>query len=597
MSSIYDGLTRCGVKTWLDLPRRAANEVHLVLSNEIELAKLCVWAREEGYYFCTLVANDERMLEDGVFKLYYVLSSATDAADQQDQLIILEHPLKPGLPYEFASIRQVFDSAGRLEDEALDLYGLAAVNVQSRPGFMLHECFPGDLYPLRQNRSHANLRERIGKKLPATVSAATLPPHGILYLTVGPIHAGVIQPGQFRFHVSGEVVEDLDIRLGYAHRGIEKLFATHYTLETGHELAARVTGDAPVAHVSAYCQAVEELADLPEPVPPAATRWRALLVELERLYNHIADVAALLHDMAFDLGASEIAVLRERVVRVNAALTGHRLLRGAVHPGGVAIRQPEALSGAIEELGDVVDRFLTVVDKLVLANPSCRARAITTGVLTEHEARKLGATGLPARASGLCSQDFRLRHPYGVFAEPGIREELQTLVRQTISEREDLAPSESGRRVLVSQADLQGDVFARLLLRVAEVETALQLIHRLAQDLLRSGPDVVLTHREALSRALKETPNFGIGLGYVEGWRGDVFYLLMKGPGNTIFRCQVRDPSLYNWPAVRLAVIRKPRVRAGATQTQSRPQFWENILADFPLINKSFNLSYAGHDR
>ena len=591
MASINQGLNRCGIKNWLELPRRAANETHFILSDGDELVRLCAWAGKEGYYLCTLAANDERLLEDGVFKLYYVLS------DPANQLVIVEHPLKSGA-LEFPSIRGSFHSAEWLEREARDLFGIIAADAQDAGGFVLHECFPPDLYPLRQNRSHQSLHERIrdwvASKRSIFESAAL--PHGVQNLIVGPIHAGVIQPGQFRFHVAGEVIEDLDIRLGYTHRGIEKLFATHYTVLTGHILAERVAGDASVAHALAFCQAVEGLTDETAPLPPAAACWRVLLLEMERLYNHIGDAAALVHDMAFDLVASELAVLREHAVSLNAELTGHRLLRGAVHPGGVAICHPEALPDMVTRLGAIVERFLTVVSRLVLANPACRARAETTGVLTTREAREMGATGLPARASGLWRQDFRLRHPQGVYVEPELGTELRALIEQTITEVE-LPPSRSDRSLPVAQGDLHGDVFARLLLRVAEVETSGQLIRRLAQELMRLGSEAPLTYRETMSQALRNAPNFEIGLGYVESWRGDVFYVLMKGPGNTIFRCQVRDPSLYNWPALRLAVIRKLRDRENDEAQKQPVRVWENILADFPLINKSFNLSYAGHDR
>ena len=291
MTGIHEGLTQCGVKMQHELPRRSHNEIHLVLPDEAELLRLCNWAQAQGYYLCTLAANDERMLEDGVFKLYYVLSNPADQAGQHDQVIILEHPLKPGPISEFTSVREVFGSAQWLEDEAFDLYGLMPTNAQPYLGRLLHESFPQNLYPLRQNRSHSILRERIAQTQAAPARSETRLPHGILHLIVGPIHAGVIQAGQFRFHVAGEIVEDLDIRLGYTHRGVEKLFATHYTLETGYLLAERVAGDASVAHALAYCQAVEELADILNPIPPAATYWRALLLEMERLYNHIGDVA------------------------------------------------------------------------------------------------------------------------------------------------------------------------------------------------------------------------------------------------------------------------------------------------------------------
>jgi Ni,Fe-hydrogenase III large subunit/Ni,Fe-hydrogenase III component G len=587
MESIHAGLRELNITGSVELPRRAGGETHLVLSQGTDLVALCGWAAQRGYYLCTLAACDERMLEDNAFKLYAVLSGPTG------RLVILEHPLERDT-FHYLSLRAHFPAVEPLERIAQDQFGLAPHNVPAEAGFLLHSSFPPDLYPLRRNRTYQRLAGRIAAHGGSPASAIELP-FGVFNLVVGPIHAGIIEAGQFRFYVAGEVIEDLDIRLGYKHRGIEKLFETSYTLTTGQELAERISGDSSFAHSLAYCHAVENLLILP--LPPAVLCWRGLFLEMERLYNHIGDVAALVHDIAFDLIASELFVLREQVMRLNHQLTGSRLLRGANHPAGIDVRSPHHLPEVTTRVAEITGQFLDLVDKQVLANPTCRNRFIDTGVLTREEASHMGATGVPARAAGLWRQDFRLRHPTGIFDLSGLGTDLRGLLEDTFVDPDPSSlPSKSGRRIPVYRTDLTGDAFARLLVRVAEVETTAKLIERLGAELLAMGTEAPLSQRDALPARLRDVDNFEIGLGYVEGWRGDIFYFLMKGPGNTIFRCQPRDPSLYNWPALRLAVIRKPQVQGDTDKPAKRPVYRENILADFPVINKSFNLSYAGHD-
>lgn len=280
-------------------------------------------------------------------------------------------------------------------------------------------------------------------------------------------------------------------------------------------------------------------------------------------------------------------------------LSGHRLLRGVNHPGGVTVAHPEQVAHASREAAEIAAQFLGWVDKHILSNAVCRNRYLATGVLTRAEAQAIGATGLPARASGLWQHDFRLCHPYGAYALHGLGDQLRRLVNETfIAADGDALPSQSSRRVPVYHDDLAGDVFARLLVRAAEIETSAKIIERLGQELqeAQTAAASAPTNIADFSGFLQEIDNFEIGLGYVEGWRGDIFYFVMTGPGNTIFRCQPRDPSLYNWPALRLAVIRKQQAGQAGGRKASGPAYWENTLADFPLINMSFNLSYAGND-
>ncbi len=303
-----------------------------------------------------------------------------------------------------------------------------------------------------------------------------------------------------------------------------------------------------------------------------------MFLELERLYNHIGDVGALVHDMAFDLVASPIAALVEGIVQLNQRLTGQRRLRNVNRPGGIELLQTPDLKDAEDTVCTLTDHFLEF-GQFVLEHPPCRERALTTGVLTDQQAKEWGTTGLVRRASGWATHDFRLRHPQLVYRQPVIREAIET----TISKDDN----QSTRRVPVFESNLKGDVFARLALRIAEVETSANIIRQVLEKLKDFDPSQ--PWRKPIDDALTKTLNYEFGLGFVEGWRGDIFYWVMKGPANTIFRCKVRGPSHFNWPAMSVAVIRKPKNKGQAG-------YWENILADFPLINKSFNLSYSEHD-
>ncbi len=211
------------------------------------------------------------------------------------------------------------------------------------------------------------------------------------------------------------------------------------------------------------------------------------------------------------------------------------------------------------------------------ANPECRSRMIGTGVLTSEDARD--ATGLARRASGWISHDFRLKHPHGIYEDPAIQEQLRATV--TLDDEEN-----PQRKFPLYSHNLEGDVQARLAMRIAEVETSGKLIRLLVKKIIdhKDQDDLYIP----VVNKLENQPNMEIGLGYVEGWRGNIMYFVAKGPQNTIFRCKVCDPSMINWHVFPKAVGRKPKNDSNG--------YWENILADFPIINKSFNLSYAGND-
>jgi len=612
---------------WEERDRWQSNQDQLVFinrgnlqANYQHLREMCQHLREQSAYLVTLVATDERHLEDGCFKLYYVFSHK-----DLDHFLILTYPLREhALPdYQlsenqlsgylssgrcYPSIRDIFVAAASFEREIMTLFGLFAVWIDSSPtsltsfvsptaalsetspdNFLLHDAYPPHLNPMEAGKRIEELIKEIERKR----NGRHVAPIEHMYgeekieniLTVGPIHAGIIEAGRFTFYIAGETVDDVQIQLGFKHKGIEKLFQTKFSMLDGWQLAERISGDSSFSHSLAYCHAVEALANIE--IPPQATWLRGLLLELERLYNHIGDSAALAHDVAFDLAASEIAVLREYLVRLNAELTGHRLLRGMNRPGGIMfpLHQKEVLNQAyIDTLIEKVsrNRFRTLEDliaefyelgELLIRTPAFRERAINTGNLKEAQARILGATGLIARASGMVERDFRVNHPSGIYKhEP----ELLRLIdlRAHFAENEGL-----------NRPHTSGDVFSRLDMRLHEVTTSSRVIRHMLEKLeICPDDELIEPHTEEAIRAAR---NFEFALGYVEGWRGDIVYWLMKDRFNKIFRCKVRDPSFLNWPALRVAVIPDDKTQADTTG---------NILPDFPVTNKSFNLAYSGHD-
>jgi Ni,Fe-hydrogenase III large subunit/Ni,Fe-hydrogenase III component G len=564
----------------MELPRRHPNERHFVITNENDLLELGGWAKKQNYYLCTLVATDERLHEERSFKLYYIFSEP-----EQGELIVVEIPVSDLDNPVYPSLREIFPSVIPLEKEIYDMFGLKPKgdSLELVDGFLLHippyHHTDEPLYPLRRRRPMRKLHEIIGnwtKSISKQKVDSMQMAEGMFILPVGPIHAGVIEPGHFPFHIAGEVIEELPLRLGYKHRGIEKLFETRYTLENGWELAEKASGDSSFAHSLSYCQAIESIAEVAPPEP--ALYWRGLFLELERIYNHMADVSALAHDMAYDRAASPIATLRETMVQLNQRLGGHRLLCSLNRPGGVQLPSSvEMFSTADQVIEAVTEEFLEW-GKHLMEKPACRERMLTTGVLTYEEAKN--ATGLVARASGWLKQDFRLRHPQGAYKDSVVQEMLQETI---VSEKEGYP----NRQVPIYSQDLRGDVLSRMMVRVAEVETSANLVRYFIRRLQSCDPKEPTF--VPIKEQLQSAPNREIGLGYVEGWRGDIVYFIMKGPGDTIFRCKVHDPSIFNWHVFPQAVVRK-------SKGENSEEYWENLLADFPLINKSFNLSYAGHD-
>ncbi len=413
----------------------------------------------------------------------------------------------------------------RFEREVHDLYGVWLQNHPMPRPLVHHPHWPSDWYPMRHD---AGPRPPLQAHRPFPF--LTVEGDGVYEIPVGPVHAGLIEPGHFRFSVVGETILKLKARLWYVHKGIEKLAEGRGVVEN-LALAERISGDTAVGHALAYSLAVEDA--LGVRVSPEIAHVRSALLELERLHNHVADVGAICNDVAFGIAHAHTQRIRERLLRLNKAVTGHRLLRGGVRPGGAAMAAPidvNAVGSAARDLAEVVS--------IALDHSVVRERLVGTAVLTADQARATGAVGYVARASGL-GFDARVAHP---FVEPTA----------------DFA---------VSTQD-SGDVLARFLVRADEAQRSAALVTTVAPALPAGERGSSMDGRGAALRS---------GVGIVEGWRGAIVHRVEIAPDGRVSRWKIVDPSFLNWPALPLAMA-------------------DTIVPDFPLANKSFNLSYAGND-
>jgi Ni,Fe-hydrogenase III large subunit len=427
---------------------------------------------------------------------------------------------------EFPSVAQGHPPALHLEAAIRDLFGLQPSESPDPRPWLDH--------------GRWGIRHPLGPTgfLPETEPYVFLPAEGesLHEIAVGPVHAGIIEPGHFRFTAAGETVVRLEERLGYAHKGIEGLMAGA-DIGRAAQLAGRTSGDSTVAYGIAFARAIEAALDVE--VPPRAVWLRALMAELERLANHFGDIGAICNDASFSLMHAHCAILREHVLRAADVCFGHRLMRDRVVPGGVSGDLGSAgVAGMRELIGEVRRRFPALVE-LYDNTASLQDRTVGTGVLQPDLARQYACGGYVGRASG---RNVDARRAPGYPPYDMLRFEVPVL-----------------------QA---GDVNARVWIRIREVEQSLSLVEQILDELPsgRIQIDVV---------AVGDGPREGAAL--VEGFRGDILVWLRLGGGGRIERCHLRDPSWFQWPLIEAAIE-------------------GNIVADFPLCNKSFNCSYSGHD-
>ncbi|KLL11053.1 formate hydrogenase [Protofrankia coriariae] len=497
--------------------------------------------------------------------------------DSRVELHVRLDPDTPALP----SLAHLSFPAGRFEREMRDLHGIVPLNHPLPRRLVRHPHWPRGWYPMRPDASPPPPFAEPEGPFPFL----TVEGDGVYEIPVGPVHAGLIEPGHFRFSVVGETILKLKARLWFVHKGIEKLFEQRDVAQ-GLPLAERISGDTAVGHALAYCLAVEEATATTVPEP--ARRARALLLELERLHNHVADLGALCNDVGHGILNAQAQRVREQLLRLNQEVTGHRLLRGGVIPGGAAVRalpDPARIRAIGDDIRDIV--------ALALGHSTVRDRFTGAARLDSRAARDLGCLGYVARASGV-RVDARQAHPFLDYGD-----------------------------ALTVPVHTSGDVLARFLIRAEEIDVSLALVEKLAEGLTpgvtraelgpasgpgrddipgRAGPLLEPGSEADPGSDLGPTgplsgpgsgvgpgpdvgPDVGIGsgtgpasgVGIVEGWRGTITTRVELAPDRALARVKVVDPSFFNWPALPIALA-------------------DTIVPDFPLTNKSFNLSYAGND-
>jgi len=525
LRSVLDELTQRFGRPIVPLEAPQPNELYLQASSDLAGALCSALCRKHGGRLVGVFAEDARETAQTFF-VYYV-----HALDTAHGFVLVRVPVSAESP-ELNSLTPALPAANWQEREIQDLFGIRLSGHPNPRRCALHDDWP-EVFPLRKDFDlHTTLPPFTGPRH----KLRDVEGEGVFQVPVGPVHAGIIEPGHFLFSVAGEPVLYLQLRMFYVHKGIEKLFEA-LPLAHGVRLAESISGDSGFAHATAFCHAVERAAGV-EP-PPRARALRTICLELERLYNHIADIGAICTDVAFVTAHMHAMRLKEEILRLNEELTGNRLLRGMACLGGVRYDfDPHQLT-ALARLSDRLETEFQDLVELIRGNSGVRDRLETTGVLPPNVARDLGIVGIAGRASGF-DHDLRRDFPHAFYDRLNFTVPVFTA----------------------------GDVQHRMVVRREEVFQSFGLLRQTIAALPAGRIEVAIPTPPADRRAL----------GYVEGWRGEIFHWVHTGPDGRLARCKIKDPSLQNWPALCEAIL-------------------GNIIPDFPVVNKSFNLSYSGTDR
>jgi len=509
-----------------------------------DLHDICQQVREGGGRLVALWGSDARPRG---FMLHVVLINETG-------MVCLNVSLSVDQP-AYPDISQIFPAASRMQRAAYDLLGLCAQDAPDQRKWVRHAAWSEGSFPLRKDfdaaasRSNPHLNplpggEEANVRSPAESGIQTLDDYpfvqvegqGVHEIPVGPVHAGIIEPGHFRFSVIGERVLRLEERLGYTHKGIEKRFES-MSLQQGATLAGRISGDSAVAYAWAYAMAAESIANV---TPPGRALWlRALLLERERVANHLGDLGYLGNDVALAFGFAQFWILKEQVLRNNAALFGHRYLMDRIVPGGVTVNLDADGKRIIEQECDMLEREVNILRGIYEEHAGVQDRFIGTGRIEPKLAAQLGLCGMAGRASAQ-AWDARVQFATAPYDKLDVRMATYR----------------------------NGDVAARVIVRFDELFESLRLQREILTNLIYEKESPTL---------LEKLPANGFGIGMVEGWRGEVLVAIHSDAAGKLTRVHPHDPSWQNWPLLEHAIL-------------------DNIVPDFPLINKSFNLSYTGQD-
>jgi Ni,Fe-hydrogenase III large subunit/Ni,Fe-hydrogenase III component G len=502
-----------------------SHKLQRVLLNELRQSVSALIAM--GLRFITMVASDERNLHASGFVIRYIFGCS-----EEHNLTIIESVISETVP-AFQSVTPNLPAASWYEREAYEMFGIHPDGHPDLRPLVLHEHWPEGIYPLRKDYPLEQTHPRVPG---ASWSYPAVEGKGVYEVPVGPIHAGVIEPGHFRFHVMGDSVLHLETKVFFTHRGIEKR-SEGLHVEEGLRLAQNLCGVCSVSNTLSYVQAIEEIAGTT--IPPRALYLRTLFSELERLYNHVSDLGNICGGIGFIYGTNEGARLKERLMQMNDALTGHRYLRGMITLGGVTLDVTDnQLKEVLKTVREIQVELREIVD-VILSHDIVQIRFGKVGILPNETARAFGAVGPAGRASG-SNHDARRDFPYAAYSQ---------LTFQTPILHE-------------------GDVLARYKMRFLEAEQTFRLI----EQIIAKMPD------GSILKPIGELKPYSYGIGITESPRGENVHFVMVGENQSIFRYRIRSAAYANWPVVPLCAP-------------------DNSIADFPLINKSFELCYACCDR
>ena len=506
--------------------RREANGNEVYFDAEPQnIRDICSFINTDmGLALVDLFASDERTLR-GCFSIYYVFADRNAG-----QLLIVRTPVD-SQEGEFASITSTVHAAALYEREIQDMFGLKATGHPEPKRLVLHSNWPQGVHPLRRdfdaNRSPEWANETAGFR--------QVEGEGVYEIPVGPVHAGIIEPGHFRFSVAGEPIINLEAQLYFVHKGIEKLCEGE-SLERCFYISERISGDETVANSLAYCQAVEKLAGIE--APPHAAYTRVIFAELERLTSHLGDLAGICLDVAYGFAAFQFRMMRGWCYAVADELCGMRFLRSVNRLGGV---RQEFIAGKENSIIAQLSRIrkeLKDTQDIIKSSSMFIDRVENTGILSGETAKYLNAVGPGGRASGR-ADDVRKAFPYAAYGNLQFNVPLHN----------------------------NGDVNCRMNVKLEECFESIGLMIQAIETMPQSS----------LFEPLPDIEPYSFAFGMTEAPRGENIHWIMAGENNTVFRYKIRTPSFCNWPALCHAVN-------------------GNIVPDFPLINKSFNLSYAGND-
>lgn len=511
-----------------------------LLSKEIPVAEIdtpsgILWQIESAHWqrFAELACRENIRWVAGWAEQFNGQFFINACFEKQGTYILLRTVSSEAQP-QLCSQATVYPAANRSERHTRDMFGINFVGHPDNRRWTRHQAWPEDAFPLRKDFPVQGQPEAItppDMRYPFVQSYGA----GVYEIPVGPVHAGIIEPGHFRFQAVGELILNLEERLGYVHKGIEKI-AEGRSSDSLARLAGRVSGDTTVGHCWAACRAMEQAAGIE--IPPRAALIRGILAERERIANHMGDMGAICNDVAFIFAQMQFTRLRELWLRTNAKVFGHRLLMDRIVPGGVAGDISESSAALIKQ--EIVQLRKELAEIVLAADHSSTLedRLYTAGYLSPELAAAYGAVGYVARASG---QNFDVRR--------------------------DATYAPYNRVKFNIPVESQGDIASRFWVRNKEINVALKLLEQFI-GLLEPG-DLLTEWKTPLAGSE--------GLGIVEGWRGEIIVYVRFDADNKIARYYPRDPSMLNWPALEKLVL-------------------NNIVPDFPVCNKSLNGSYSGND-